>query len=300
MLFQSRASIASILAVPEVETTASPFARLSAWVGRWQPFTGGGVASFARASSVRLFAFQSAFALVGALAMVLALRLAWLPPVEDALLRLPEADARIRWGRLTWPAPDSVLLGERPQFSIGVTPTGGSALGQGSDVQFDLRPGELRIHGLLGFAAMPYPPNLDLPLTRTGGQAAWDAWRSPLLIAAGILTLITLLILWWLQALIYALPAWGLAAIAKRSPGAGGAWKLCSAALLPATLILLGALLLYAVRAIPPTGLAIGGVISIVAGWCWILWAITKLPASPRKPTKSNPFNSASEGKRNH
>jgi hypothetical protein len=240
--------------------------------------------------------------------------LAWVPPIEDALLQLPENNAHIRAGQLTWPTTNSVLLGERPQLAIGVTPTGGASLGQGSDVQFDFQPNTLRVRGLLGFTDLAYPPELDLPLSRTGGRAAWDAWRSPLLVAIGILTVATQFVAWTLISLIYTLPVWGLTLVSRRSPGVVGTWKLCGAGLLPATWILFATLLLYSKRVIPPIGLGIGAVIFLLTSWGGIGGAVIKLsviqpPTSSellvghaKKPTRSrklvpkkNPFTNGTE-----
>jgi|688.fasta_scaffold178239_3 hypothetical protein len=264
----------------ESTTAPSRLARLAAWVGAWQPLTGGGVAAFAQATLVRVVVFQFAFAFAGAFALVLALRLAWVPTVEDALRQLPEHTANVKAGRLNWPGINLVVLGERPQLSLMVNPVEGTKTGQVSDIQAELLPDRLRVRGLLGFVDLAYPPELELPLTLTGGRAAWDAWRTSGAAVAGGLTAAGLIAGWWILATIYALPVWGIAVLGSRSPGAAGAWKLAAVSQLPATALLFGFLLLYAVRAIPPTGLGVGAVISLLSAWVWIAWAIAKLPAS--------------------
>lgn len=290
MLLQRSADGTQTDSMPDSETSPSRLTRLAAWVGAWQPFTGSGVASFARATLSRLLFFQVGFAVLGGLAAVLAVRLAWIPTVEDALLHLPDQAAQVRSGRLQWPGTNSVLLGERPQLAIGVMPVGGATLGQGSDLQFDFRPDRFRLRGLLGFLDLPYPPDFDLPLTRTGGRAAWDAWRVPILVSLSLITTTTQLAVWWLVAALAALPVWGIAAIAKRSPGIGGAWKLCSAGLLPASVLFFSSLLLYSARAIPPTGLGVGTTVAAVAGGLWIAWAIARLPKAGRPEASADPF----------
>lgn len=267
-------------AMPETVTPPSRLARLTAWVGAWQPLTGGGVAAFARATLTRVVVFQGAFAGAGAFALVLALRLAWVPTVEDALRQLPEHGAFVKAGRLTWPGTNAILIAERPQLSLWVSPVAGMKTGQGSDIQLELLPDRLRVRGLLGFADMAYAPELDLPLTLTGGRAAWDAWRTSGAVIAGGLTAMGLVCLWWIFSTVYALPVWGVAALAGRSPGPGGAWKLAAASQLPATTLIFGFLLLYAVRAIPPTGLGVGAGIALLSAWGWIAWAIATLPAN--------------------
>ncbi len=243
------------------------------------------MAAFARATLVRVMVFQFAFALAGAFALVLALRLAWVPTVEDALRQLPEHGANVKAGRLNWPGTNSVVLGERPQLSLMVNPVGGAKTGQVSDIQAELLPDRLRLRGLLGFVDLAYPPDLELPLTLTGGRAAWDAWRTSGAAVAGGLTALGLIAGWWILATIYTLPVWGIAVLASRSPGAAGAWKLAATSQLPATALLFGFQLLYAVRAIPPTGLGVGSVISLLSTWAWIAWAIAKLPTSSATTT---------------
>lgn len=270
--------------MPETVTSPSRLARLAAWVGAWQPLTGGGVAAFARASLMRVVVFQGAFAAAGAFALVLAVRLAWVPTVEDALRQLPEHGAFVKAGRLTWPGTNAILLAERPQLSLWVSPVAGMKTGQGSDIQLELLPDRLRVRGLLGFVDLAYATELDLPLTLTGGRAAWDAWRTSGAVIAGGSTAVGLVVLWWGLSTVYALPVWGLAALAGRSPGPGGAWKLAAASQMPATAVLFGFLLLYAVRAIPPTGLGVGAGIALVSAWGWIAWAMTALPASGQTP----------------
>lgn len=295
--------------MPETVTPPPRLARLAAWVGAWQPLTGGGVAAFARASLTRVVVFQGAFAAAGALALVLAVRLAWVPTVEDALRQLPEHGAFVKAGRLTWPGTNAILLAERPQLSLWVSPAAGLKTGQGSDIQLELLPDRLRVRGLLGFVDLAYAPKLDLPLTLTGGRAAWEAWRTSGAVIAGGLTAAGLVSLWWIFSTVYALPVWGLAALAGRSPGPGGAWKLAAASQLPATAMLFGCLLLYAARAIPPTGLGVGAGMALLSAWGWLAWAITMLPpqgktaepeadigsAAPagrkaKSPRKKNPF----------
>lgn len=271
---------------------------LRAWIGAWQPFTGGGVAEFARTSLGRLVLVQVIFALGVAAAVLLSLQLAWVPAIKDALANLPSEGAEIRAGHLVWPEGKARLLSERRQLSIGIDPGETATLGQNSDVQIELRSTDWRFRGLMGYVAISYPAEGTLLLTKTGATAAWDAWRMPLAAGIAFAVVAIQLLLGWTLATIYFLPVWAFAAICGRSPGAGGAWKLAAAGLLLASLLPAAGLLLYATSALnlPLLGGVAAG--SIVAGWVWILWGILELEGrqpkatatASAKKTRKNPF----------
>jgi hypothetical protein len=273
--------------------TTSRWSRFQEWISPWQPLTGGGVAAFADATWLRVFAFQFAGAL-GAGALVLASALmAWVPTVEGSLPELPEAGAEIRAGRLAWPGAESRIWAERPQLALGVVPSGGAPLGLNSDVQVEFRADALWLRGLLGVASLPYPPDLELKLTRTAGPAAWQAWRPVLAAVLGTSGFLLHLSITWVIGLLVLLPVWGSAALFGRGSGFAFAAKVSvmttQAPLLAGWLALFG----YSTRALSLStlGFGLGSIPVLLTVWC--VWSIVALPPGTPKasPSKTpNPF----------
>lgn len=277
----------------EPATTTSRWSRFRAWIGPWQPLTGGGVAAFAGATWLRVFAFQFAGAL-GAVALVLAsAQLAWVPTVEGSLAELPESGAEIRAGRLAWPGTESRIWADRPQLALGVIPAGGTPLGLNGDIQVEFRSNALWLRGLLGVASLPYPPDLELKLTRTAGPAAWQAWRPVLAVVLGTSGFALHLSLTWAVGLMVLLPVWGAAALCGRMSGFASAAKVSVMSTQAPLLVGWFAAFGYATRALSLSalGFGLGSITVLVAVWC--IWSIISLPpGSPKaSPSKNeNPF----------
>lgn len=277
----------------EPATTTSRWSRFRVWVGPWQPLTGGGVAAFADASWSRAFTFQFAGALGAVVLVLVSAQLAWVPTVEGSLAQLPESGAEIRGGRLFWPGAESRIWAERPQLALGVVPAGGAPLGLNSDVQVEFRADALWLRGLLGVTSLPYPPDLELKLTRTAGPAAWQAWRPAITATLGVAGILVHLAITWTIGLVVVLPAWATAALLGRNGGFAAATKVSvmstQAALLFGWLALSG----YSARAISLSALGLGwGMVPVLAG-VWCLWATVELPRACRDAAlsrKQNPF----------
>ena len=261
-------------------------------LGAWQPLTGRGIAEFGAASWGRTLSFQFVVALGAALVIVWCVRHAWFPPINAALTRLPDKGAEIFNGRLHWPDTNAVALAGNPQFALAVDPAGTGELGRSADVQVALRAREIRLEGIFGHQLLPYPPKLAVPLDRTGGAAAWGAWNWVGLAFVGGVAFVTLFVLWWLSAIVLALPIWLAALLLRRDLSLGGAWRLTAAAWLPATLVLLGGVLLYVTNGLRLTGLVFttGGHLVVMLGW--LLWGFWLLPPrlSSSLQSPENPF----------
>lgn len=263
-----------------------------AWpvLGAWQPLTGRGVAAFGAASFARTLGFQLLFALGATLVIVWSVRHTWFPPITEALPRLPEAGAEIRDGRLRWPDTNAVALAENPQLGLAVDPAGTGELGRTADVQVQLRRDELRLEGLFGHQLLAYPSDLSVPLDRVGGSAAWGAWNWVGLVFLGLATFVTLFALWWSTATVLALPVWLVAFVFRRALTFGGAWRLTAAAWLPATLVLLGGVSLYATHGVRLPGLAFLTAAHLVMTPLWLLWGLCSLPPRTERKRSTNPF----------
>jgi hypothetical protein len=260
--------------------------------GAWQPLTGGGVAAFGAASFVRTLAFQLVFALGASLVIVWSVRHAWFPPITEALTRLPGGGAEIVSGRLRWPDTNAVALAESPQLGLAVDPAGTDELGRTADLQVQLRRDGVRLEGLFGHQLLAYPPDLAVPLDCVGGTAAWGAWNWVGLVFVGLATLVTLFALWWSTALALALPVWLAAFVFRRALTLGGAWRLTAAAWLPATLVLLGGVSLYATHGVRLTGLAVLTAAHLAIPILWLIWGLCRLPARTAPKRSANPFGS--------
>ncbi|MBN8247364.1 MAG: hypothetical protein J0L84_07960 [Verrucomicrobia bacterium] len=285
---------------PEIKT---PLARLSGlWarlgdgLGAWQPLTGPGLARFADASFPRLILFQIL------LAAWFGLLLAWtygrlVPPVVQAALpALPESEAGIHAGILHWPGPGPKLLASSPQLALVCDAGGSGELGLNGDLQVELRRDEILLRGLLGSLAVPYPPDLDLPLDQASAPAIWGAWRLPLRAALATAAMLLLPLTWWVLAALYCLPAWCWGWLWARDLPPGGALRIALAALLPASLIPGLALVAYATLWIRAPGLVLLWVLHLPAGWLWLGWGILSRPRQNRPPAGSarpppNPFS---------
>lgn len=265
--------------------------------GAWQPLTGGGVAAFAETSVTRTLGFQLFFALLAALAITWSVRQAWFPPFRAGLSELPESAAEIRAGRLFWPDTNAVTLGENPQLAVAVDPTDSGELGRSADLQVELHTKEIRLAGLFGEQSLPYPPELQVPLDHRGGPAAWGAWNWVGLVFVASFVVVALFAVWWATAIVLAPFLWLAALIMRRELTLGGAWRLVAAAWLPATLLLVAGIVLYALNGLRLTGLALAVGAHFVLVPLWLLWALVMLPDRMRKKEPKNPFNSESSVK---
>ncbi len=259
--------------------------------GAWQPLTGGGVAAFGAATATRTVAFQLLFALLAAVVVTWSARRAWYPPFQTALTQLPERAAEIRAGRLFWPDTNAVTLGENPQLALAVDPTGTGELGRSADLQLELRAKEIRFNGLFGEQFLPYPPQLQVSLDHTGGPAAWGAWNWVGLVFIGAAVLLSLLAVWWLTGIVLAPFVWLAAFILRREVTLGGAGRMIVTAWLPAGVVLVAGILLYALDWLRLTGLAFTTAAHLVVMPLWLVWGIFMLPDRTRKKSPKNPFN---------
>ncbi len=270
--------------------------QLFAW-GAWQPVTGGGIARFAAASGVRTLTLQVVYSAMVAAVALWAFRQAWFPAINQALPRLPVAEAEIRGGRLTWPDTEAHLLSERPQLSVSVDPSGTGESGRSGDLQVEFRQRGLRLEGLFGHQELPYPPEFQLPLDRTGATAAWGAWSWPILAVAGMLAGALVLILGWVVATLLTLPVFTLAWMLGRNVTVAGAWRMGLAAGLAGWGFFGLGLVLYATAWIRLPGLAAALLAQMLTILIWSLWALFHLPRRTRtgSAVSGNPFGAKRE-----
>lgn len=282
--------------VPATDT-ASSLARFRAWIGAWQPLTGPGVAAFATASASRVLTFHLLAATGVGVAVAFVLWRAWFPVIDRALPSLPEA-ASIGSGKLVWPTPDPVRLGQNAWLDLVVHPAASRSereLGQTADLQLDLRPATFRITGAFGHLEQPYAPAWTVDLGRLPASAKWRAWRMPTLILAAAASALGMSLIWVLLASAYAGPAWVVARLMSRTPTLGGAWKVSDASLWVGAAVACAGLAAYATGLVRLPGLAVSQALHVPVAWAWIGWGLLSLPrgsgaAKSRPNAGGNPF----------
>jgi hypothetical protein len=70
----------------------------------------------------------------------------------------------------------------------------------------------------------------------------------------------------------------------------GGAWRLASAALLPGTLVVAGAIILYGCAVVDLVGLSFFAAVQIIMGWVYLIGGACKAPRLHSEDLTRNPF----------
>jgi hypothetical protein len=256
----------------------------------WQPLTFGGVAAFTNARLGRLLAAELVAAVVLAAAVVWFLHRAYCPVILHAIQNMPET-ARVAKGRLQ--GVPGTLIAESKFLAIAVTPQGGREIGQDADLQIQLRQDDLCAGSIfwpdwgLDF---DYGRGTAFDLARSNLEPWWSAWQPVLLIGTGAALVLILLLFWAVLAAIYMAPAKFIAWFADRYLAWGGAWRLASAASLPGSLVLLGAVILYGGSVIDLVGLSFFGAIHFVVGWIYVVGGSCRVTRLFPEDSKRNPF----------
>jgi len=264
----------------------------------WQPCTFGGVAAFADAALSRLLLAQLVFAALAAGCTMAALAIAWVPVIRGAVHALPDA-ASIERGALLWPGDELKLLSEGSRLAVVVDPKGGDFVGRVADVQVELCASAVKVRAELGVIEVPYNTVWQVDLSRSAAGPWWGA-REPWLVAlVGLATAAGLLFSWWVLALACAPAARLMAYFGDRPVTWGGCWQLGCAALLPGSVVMALAILLYALEALALPWLAVGFAAHLLIGCVYLLGSPWKLPkggasqSAASRGGKANPFAAA-------
>ncbi len=258
--------------------------------GPWQPLTFGGVAAFAGRTRGRLLKLQLGVALFVAANLVWFLAQVWFPQVDQAVAGWP-GPGTLRHGTLEWEAPSPVSLAEGPFLALAVDLDGSGRLGRSADVHLELGRTDMRVGSLLGYWRFPYPSGWSVRLDRTEVSAWWGAWRTFLLIGAGVVTAASLFASWYLLSVIYAFGIRVIAFYADRQLSTLGSVRLAAAALLPGSMLMGLALLLYGNQRLSLLGLVLAWLVHWVIGWGYATLAPFWLPrGSGRLAPGQNPF----------
>ena len=256
----------------------------------WQPLTFGGVAAFAGARLGRLLAAELVAAIMIATSIVWFLHRAYCPVILHAIQEMPET-ARVADGTLQG-VPETLIV-ESGFLAIAATPEPGREIGQGADLQIQLRQNDLCAGSVfwpdwgLEFS---YGRGAAVNLARSNLEPWWSAWQPVLLAGTGVAIVLLLLLVWAVLAAVYMAPAKFIAWFADRYLTWGEAWRLASAALLPGALVVMGAVLLYGWSVIDLVGLSFFGAVNIIIGWVYLAGGSCKVTRLFPADSNRNPF----------
>jgi hypothetical protein len=211
----------------------------------WQPFTFGGVASFADAPLKRLLLIQFVLALLAASTVVWFLGRAWFPVVDQAIQQLPST-GEIRKGRWETTEESPRLLAEGRFLAIIADPHHTGKIRVPADLQVEAGMKSVRFIALLGFVDWPYPDRSRvIAINKLALEPWWGAWRPPLFWIVFGVVMLGLILTWWLLASLYSLPFWFAGFFSNRRLTLSGSWKMAAAGLMPGAMLMVVAILLH-------------------------------------------------------
>lgn len=260
----------------------------------WQPFTFGGLAAYARSSFGRVLALAAIVAVLLAGATLWFLNSAWVPPIEQAISKLPE-HAGIRNRALAWTNEPLTILSDSRMLTIIVDVEGNAWEGRVADVQVQLRATDVRVCSIFGCARFPYPAGYVITLDQSEIKPAWGAWKPTLLAGATVGFTLQIFLQWLVLATIGGLLLRLFAFALGRDVTLGGAWRVALAALMPGALSLVVAMCAYAIYQISLPGLFVAFLTHLLVDVVYLTGALFALPriVSSGATRQANPFASA-------
>ncbi len=258
----------------------------------WQPLTFGGVAAFASARLGRLLLVCFLAAVIFGGALVWFFQRDYCPVILAAIQKMPET-ARVADGRLQ--GVPGTLMSESKLLAIAVTPDSGDDIGQGADVQFQLRQTDFCVGSIFRpdwGLEFDYGRGASLNLSRSSLEPWWGAWKPVILTGAGLGAAVLLAVSWVLLAAVYLAPAKFVAWFGDRNLSWRGAARLCFAAMAPGALVMTFAVALYGWQAIDLVQLSFFWLAHLVIGWVFIAGAVWVSPRLFPRATEKNPFAS--------
>jgi hypothetical protein len=256
----------------------------------WQPLTFGGVAAFASAGLGRLLLLALLASAIFGGGLVWLIARDYCPVVLQAIQKMPES-ARVVNGKLQ--GVTNGLSSETKLLAIAVTPESASEIGQGADVQFQVRQTDFCVSSIFRpdwGLEFDYDRRAALNLGRSALEPWWSAWQPVLLAGAGVATVVAILASWVVLAAIYMAPAKFAAWFADRNLSWTGAWRVCFAAMTPGSLLMTFAVLLYGWQAIDLVKLSFFWLAHLVIGWIYVGGGVWARPRLFPRLTERNPF----------
>jgi hypothetical protein len=229
--------------------------------------------------------------LLAATAAVWFLRNAWFPTVQEAINQLP-AHGDIHNGQLDWRGDSPTHLAEGLFLSFVVDLNHGGQAGRVAHVQVELGKADFKICSLLGCVTIRYPKGWVVALNRTELEPWWGAWKPAIMAVTFLVTVLVLMVTWWLITTLYCVPTWIIALYENRDLSLQESWKLAAAASLPGALLQTAAIFFYGLNLIDPVRLGISTMLHFAVGWLYLF--VSPL-CRPRRfagmPGKANPFS---------
>jgi hypothetical protein len=242
----------------------------------WQPLTWRGVAAFAVARLNRLLIAQTVVALLTVAAVLWFLDTGWFPAIRDAISQLPETGA-IENGQLVLPRPSP--LPETRLLTMVVNLDSKARRNVLGDLRVEFRRETFGLCSFLGCWSWNYPLEKTIPFNQPDLQSHWGAWATMIHLCTALAVFMGLFASWFVLATIYAPMVRLFAFFKDRELTLAGSWKLVGAALLPGSLLVSGALVLYGLGFLDlPRFLAVW-LLHFFVGWAYLLVSPRRLPA---------------------
>ncbi|MGO8696387.1 MAG: hypothetical protein ACLQVY_01525 [Limisphaerales bacterium] len=257
----------------------------------WQPLTFGGVAVFAGVRLGRLLVVELLVAAILSASAVWFMHRSYSPVILQAIDKMPET-ARIVRGQLQ--GVPSALISESKFLAIAVTPDADHEIGQGADLQIQLRRTDFCANSVFRSdwgLEFDYGSGTSLDLGRSQLEPWWGAWQPVVWTAFGVALVPVLLLIWALVGVVYMVPAFVIAWFTDRNLSWMGAWQLSSAALMPGTLLLAAAIFSYGWRAVDLLGFAFFYLAHLILGWVYLAGSVRATPRLSVETAKRNPFS---------
>jgi hypothetical protein len=256
----------------------------------WEPLTPRGVAAYAGAPLGRLLATTLIVAAVVGATVIWFLASVWFPTVRQAIRRLPP-QGEIRQAKLVWPGDSPVKLAGDRFLALTLDLNHDGELGHDADVCLDFGRGDVRVWSLAGYTHLAYPAGWVIAFNRSRLDPWWGAWEPVVLAAAGAAAGLALMVIWTLQAAVYAAPARLIGTLANRDLNWLRAWKLAVASLMPGALMMVAGMIGYGTGLLDLVKLAVCTGLHLVVGWAYVAISPLFLPREPAaSPRHKNPF----------
>ena len=277
----------------------------------YQPFTIGGVASFAVASVWRLLGVQFIFAGFISGVLIWFVNSAWIPVIDESIEQMPQS-GYISKGSLNWPIGSSLHVegpeGGEPFIRLDVEPSGITNVIESVDLVLAFDSKRLFVGSTLGLGliVLPYPWNLEIPFNKSDLKPWWGARSHLILLSLGLLVTIFLMLSWSFLGLFYMLP---VKIFSVNRLSFKDSWKLASAAHLPGALIMCVGIFMYGIKQIELVGFAFLWLIHLILPWFYLFFSPFFVPKSVKKVRKfksdsksdeiANPFHQSTTENKN-
>ena len=254
----------------------------------YQPFTIGGVASFAVASVWRLFGVQFIFAGFVSGVLIWFVNSAWIPVIDESIEQMPQS-GDISKGSLNWPIGASLHVegpeGGEPFIRLDVEPSGITNVIESVDLVLAFDSKRLFVGSSLGLGliVLPYPWNFEIPFNKSDLKPWWGARSHLILLSLGLLVTIFLMLSWSFLGLFYMLP---VKIFSVNRLSFKDSWKLASAAHLPGALLMSVGIFMYGIKQIELVGFAFLWLIHLILPWFYLFFSPFFAPKSVKKVRK--------------